>query len=125
MDVHPLRKRSSFVKASSQGTKFITQSFIMLMLPDPELEAEQPPYVRVGYTVTRKMGNAVNRNRIRRRLREAVRACASESLSAGQAYVMIARNKALLCPFSELMRDIRFAAARIGRRANSPKESKE
>lgn len=115
MNVFPLRKRSSFTKATAHGAKFITQSFILLSLPDPEVTEGEPVCVRVGLTVTRKLGGAVARNRIRRRLREAVRACAADSLKAGTAYVFIARNKALLCPYSELMRDIRFAAARIGR----------
>jgi ribonuclease P protein component len=110
--VHVLRHRASFVRASKQGRQFATPSFIMLAVEDAELPTPQSPYIRVGYTVTRKQGGAVVRNRIKRRLREAVR-MASGSFAPNMAYVLIARKKALLCPHSELIRDIRFAAGKI------------
>ncbi len=108
--VDTIKKRADFLRISQRGQKFITQSFIMLMLPE-----EGSGALRIGYTVTKKMGNAVCRNRIKRRLREAVRQVMPEYGRPGHAYVLIARQAALQCPFEALLRDMRFACERIGR----------
>jgi ribonuclease P protein component len=63
-----------------------------------------PP--RIGFTVTRKVGGAVQRNRIRRRLKEAVRLAAAEHLKAGHDYVVIGRAQTAERPFAKLVSDI-------------------
>jgi ribonuclease P protein component len=65
---------------------------------------EGPP--RIGFTVTRKLGGAVQRNRIRRRLKEAVRLAAAEHLKAGFDYVLIGRAATADRPFAKLVSDI-------------------
>jgi ribonuclease P protein component len=66
---------------------------------------------RVGYTVTKKVGNAVVRNRVRRRLKEAVRTYAASDMAAGNDYVIVGREEVLSAPFgllkTELSRRIR------------------
>lgn len=57
---------------------------------------------RVGYTVTRKQGNSVERNRMRRRLREAVRLVGGFAMKPGHDYVLVARRDALDASFSRL-----------------------
>lgn len=74
--------------------------------------------VRFGLTVTKKLGNAVVRNRIKRRLREAFRQAAAEA-TPGHDYVLIARKNALLCPFSALIGDVQFALPRVHKAAIS------
>lgn len=66
-------------------------------------DASAPP--RVGYTVTKKVGNAVVRNRIRRRLRAAV-VQGDLPLKAGHDYVLVARRAALTLPFADLLNDL-------------------
>ncbi|AYC99474.1 ribonuclease P protein component [Neorhizobium sp. NCHU2750] len=63
-------------------------------------QSGEPP--RVGFTVTKKHGNAVERNRMRRRLREAVRTGAGFAMQSGHDYVIVARRDVLSIPFSEL-----------------------
>lgn len=63
-------------------------------------EPETPP--RVGFTVTKKHGNAVERNRMRRRLKEAVRTAAGFAMQPGHDYVIVARRDVLAAPFTEL-----------------------
>ena len=76
---------------------------------------------RVGFTVTKKTGNAVVRNRIRRRLREACER-QSDAFAPGTDYVIVARRPALAAPFDGLAEDLRAAldAARnkLDRRAD-------
>lgn len=68
---------------------------------------------RVGFTVSRQVGNAVERNRVRRRLRELVRSAAAETLQAGHDYVLVGRRAALSRPFEQMMRDFTAAVRRI------------
>ena len=61
---------------------------------------------RVGYTVTRKVGNAVVRNRIRRRLKEAVRVHAAAEMAPGHDYVIVGREDALAAPFAQIKAEL-------------------
>jgi ribonuclease P protein component len=69
--------------------------------------------IRVGFTVSRQVGNAVERNRVRRRLREIVRLSAEGRLRAGHDYVLIGRRAALKLPFGDMMRELDRAVHRI------------
>lgn len=61
---------------------------------------DEPP--RVGFTVTKKHGNAVERNRMRRRLKEAVRLSAGFAMEPGHDYVVVARRDVLGASFETL-----------------------
>jgi ribonuclease P protein component len=61
---------------------------------------------RVGFTVTRKLGGAVQRNRIRRRLKEAVRIGATGCFRTGHDYVIVGRSGTAGRPFAKLIDDI-------------------
>lgn len=62
--------------------------------------SDEPP--RVGFTVTKKHGNAVERNRMRRRLKEAVRLSAGFAMEPGHDYVVVARRDVLGASFETL-----------------------
>ena len=68
-------------------------------------EPDTPP--RVGFTVTKKHGNAVERNRMRRRLKEAVRLSAGFAMLPGHDYVVVARRDVLKASFAELQAGLR------------------
>ncbi len=68
---------------------------------------------RFGLTVTKKLGSAVIRNRIRRRLREAARAVFAANAQAGFDYVAIARPAALSADFGVLLDDMKRALLRL------------
>lgn len=75
---------------------------------------------RVGLTVTRKVGNAVERNRIRRRLREAIRTACGADMPEGFDYVIVARRDLLGVPFATLKDELsrRFARTKPAGRAS-------
>lgn len=82
---------------------------------------ERPDRVGIGLTVTKKLGGAVVRNRIRRRLRAAVRGAADVLDVGGVDLVIVAREAALTCPFEELVRSLREAfASPVVRRCRAP-----
>lgn len=72
----------------------------MIRLRLPEAEARAEP-ARVAYRVSRRIGNAVTRNRVRRRLRAAVERHAA-ALAPGSAYLVTAETGAAQAPFAEL-----------------------
>ncbi len=61
---------------------------------------------RVGFTVTKKQGNAVERNRMRRRLKEAVRLSAQFAMQPGHDYVVVARRDVLKASFASLSAEL-------------------
>jgi ribonuclease P protein component len=77
------------------------------------LDRREDGPVRVGFTVSKKVGNSAERNRVRRRLREMVRLSARAPMHAGHDYVLIGRRAALNLPFERLVEDFAFALHRI------------
>ena len=71
------------------------------------------PTVRLGFTATRKVGNAVIRNRAKRRLREAARAAAPLLAVPGSDYVFIARMGTADRPWDRLLDDVKSALTRL------------
>ncbi len=109
-----VKQRSDFLAAAA-GAK---APGLALILQARERNDAGPP--RVGFTVSRKVGSAVERNRVRRRLREIVRLSAAGRLHSGKDYVLIGRRAALDLPFDRLCADFLAALARVhrGRRAD-------
>ena len=96
-----LKARSQFV-AVGRGARFHARSFVLQI---GAREGDDPP--RFGLTVTKKtIPLAVRRNRIRRRLREALRLGAALSGAPGRDYVLVARAEALKTPFADLRAEI-------------------
>jgi ribonuclease P protein component len=102
-----LTKRAEFQRVSRGRRKSVGAFALQAALrANPEAEATQP---RIGLTVTKKVGNAVIRNRIRRRLKEALRAAGPLEARGDHDYVLVARHEAILRPFSALVSDLRDA----------------
>lgn len=71
------------------------------------------PAIRVGFTVSRKVGNAVVRNRVRRRLREAARLEIPDQARPDLDYVLVGRQAALSREFSALRQELHEALKRL------------
>lgn len=102
-----LRKRADF-KAVAGGRRVARRAFVLQAREcrPPRDDGSPLPLPRFGFTVTKKIGNAVVRNRIRRRLKEAVRLVGPDHAAAGTDYVLIGRRGALTEPFERLLADL-------------------
>lgn len=110
MNIKTIKGRANFVRMNSSAARFVVSNFILQMSENLDIGEDS---VRIGYTVTKKLGNAVARNRIKRRLREAARKTIPTHAKGQRSYVFIARHKALECDFAELVRDMEFAFSKI------------
>lgn len=111
-----LKKRSEFVRAA-RGKRVGRPSFGLQAAPIAADDAG------VGFTVTKKVGTATERNRIKRRLRAAVTACARD-FAPGHDYVLIGRREALAEPFADLVGNLRRALKRVGDPGPSPQRDR-
>jgi ribonuclease P protein component len=102
-----LTRRTDF-RAASSGTRASASAFVL-----QARRREEEGVIRVGFTVSRQVGNAVERNRVRRRLREIVRLAASGDMRAGHDYVLIGRRAALALPFAQMRQELDAALGRI------------
>ena len=109
-----LTKRADFVRASG-ALRASTSGFTLQARPRPLGEAEG---LRVGFTCSKKVGNAVARNRAKRRLREVARAVLPAEGREGWDYVLIGRPEVTAAlPFPQLLSDLSGALARLHAKA--------
>lgn len=113
-----LRQRADYL-ATATGAKAPAVGFV---LQARRREDEGP--ARVGFTVTKKVGNAVERNRVRRRLRELVRLNAQGHVRTGHDYVMVGRRGALTIPFARMIEDFATALGRV-HGARNPRHNRQ
>jgi ribonuclease P protein component len=120
-----LRQRAEFLQVA-RGTRVHLPLFSLQAAKRPldaRFDADAVPAVRarVGLTVTKKTGNAVVRNRIRRRLKEALRHAKALSTEPDTDYVVVARREALTVPFVRLVADLETAVRKAGAQLKRPR----
>ena len=99
-----IKKRIDFVKVSKKGKKFFTQGFILQKYKRDFSSKENT--ARVGFTITKKIGNAVVRNKIKRRFRAIIKEVLDNYLKKNYDYVIIANKKSLVMNYIELRNDV-------------------
>jgi ribonuclease P protein component len=106
-----LKTRADFLRAQ-RGLRRSGPGLTLEACATPHHVREQGSY-RVGFTASRKVGGAVERNRAKRRLRAAAAAILPLSAREGHDYVLVARAATISRPFAELSRDLGTALAAI------------
>ena len=108
-----IRRRADFL-AANRGARVVTPGFILLV----RARGDDNAAMRAGFTVTKKIGNSVTRNRLKRRLREVVRLALADAGQPGADHVLIGRDAGLNRPFAALQADLVRALARLSRPPN-------
>jgi len=103
-----LKKRREFLRAAQRGKRAARPGLVLQALPVDGAR------LRLGFTVTKKVGNAVTRNRARRRLKEAARLSLPGMGLAGWDLVLIGRDGTIARPFAQLIEDLRGALRQTG-----------
>ena len=104
-----LKVRAEFLRAASTGRKAVMPGLVLQALARHD---DQP--ARLGFTVTKKVGNSVIRNRTRRRLKEAARLLLRDIDVTGVDLVLIGRDTTRARKFPDLIEDVRRAMAKAG-----------
>jgi ribonuclease P protein component len=104
-----LKQRADFV-AASNGPRMASPAFVV----QSRARDDDGP-IRVGFTVTKKVGTATERNRVRRRLRELVKRLDVTSMRPHNDYVIVGRRAALDRGFETMFNDLRSALSRLER----------
>lgn len=107
-----LKRRTDFRAIAQGGSRAPAQPFVLQALRR-EPAGPETDLVRIGFTVSKQVGNAVERNRVRRRLREMVRLKPEAAFAAGHDYVLIGRSNALTCSFGDMARELDGALRRV------------
>jgi ribonuclease P protein component len=114
-----LKRRADFLRVAAVRRKWAAPGLILQVATQPQsaeesISTESIPTesIRVGFTASRKVGNAVKRNRARRRLKALVREMIASGASPGLDLVLIARPATVDRPFDELRRDLQHSLQR-------------
>ncbi|CAH0238609.1 ribonuclease P protein component [Roseomonas sp. CECT 9278] len=103
-----LKKRRDFLRVASRGKRAARPGLVLQAAPG------DAGVLRVGFTVTKKVGNAVVRNRARRRLKEAARLTLPDIGATGWDLVLIGRDGTRRRDFATLVADLRGALRQAG-----------
>jgi len=108
MALSRLKRRPEFLAVAGSGLKAAAPGLVLQARP-----RDQGCDIRVGFTASRRVGGAVQRNRAKRRLRAAAAAVLPGAAAPGCDYVLIARRATLDRPYAALIRDLTGALKRL------------
>lgn len=107
-----LKRRPQFLRVARQGARWAMPGLVLQGAPTPAAEREANT-ARLGFTASKKVGNAVARNRAKRRLRAAAAEIVPARGRAGMDYVLVARRETPARAWSALVQDLEAALARV------------
>jgi ribonuclease P protein component len=108
-----LKRRQEFLRVAAARRKWAAPGMVVQAARRRGADGSDGEEARVGFTVSKKVGNAVTRNRARRRLRAAAEEVMPNLAEAGTDYVLIGRQATPTRPFAALKQDLETALRRL------------
>ena len=115
-----LKKRRDFLRVAGRGRKWVTPGLILQTCGMPDANKDtitRMGGLRVGFTVSRKVGGAVARNRVRRRLKAVAEQVLADHATPGRDYVLVGRSATVNRRYDALVQDLEMALQRLDRAA--------
>ncbi len=112
-----LCRRAEFLAVAAHGKKWITPGLVVQIKPQATPQAQSAPTPEIsgyGLTASRKVGNAVARNRARRRMRALANECLPRHAKPAHDYVLIARAATVTRDHADLKKDLLWALRKLG-----------
>lgn len=109
-----IKTRKEYLAIAATGRRWVTPAFVLQIKQSSD--KERVPHV--GFTVTKKVGNAVIRNRVRRRLKEAAREIFPLKASDGWEYVLIGRFACVDMAYERIKSDLKWALNKLETKAD-------
>ena len=110
--IERLKVRPDFLRVAASRRRWAMPGLVLQVAETPK-EQTKNGTIRVGYTASRKVGDAVTRNRARRRLREAVRRVMPAHATPDRDFVVIARANTVRRSFTDLVADLELALQKL------------
>jgi len=116
IEIEKLKFRRDFLRVARSGNKWVSPSMVVQgkwRCENPVKLANEDKKIFVGFTVSKRVGNSVIRNRVRRRLKAAARGALMAEGALGKEFVIIGRNKALNYPFKSIINDLKWSVRKL------------
>ena len=113
MKLVTLKKRKDFVLSNKYGQKTFSRNFILQEYYKPDMSNQG---IRFGFTATKRIGNAVKRNRAKRRMRALISSLLKEDnilFKEKYSYVLIAKQSILKASFFEMHNQLKQCLSRL------------
>ena len=108
--VNTLKKRRDFLRVAASKKKWISPAMILQSASAVDV---LPDHIQIGFTASKKVGNAVQRNKAKRIMREIANDVFATSAREDLDYVLIARREILSRSFEDLIRDLKWSLKRL------------
>ena len=109
-----LKTRRQFLRVAAENRKWAAPGIVLQIAPQPSDDPTETDGPRYGLTVSKRVGNAVMRNRARRRLRAVAEEILPRAASAGYDYVLIGRKETIARDFAALKKDLVTGLEKLG-----------
>ena len=121
--IERIKVRKDYLAIQASGRRWVTPAFVLQTKKADD--SERSPHV--GFTVTKKVGNAVIRNRVRRRLKEAAREIFPLKARDGWDYIVVGRYACMDMAYARIKSDMKWALSKLGADADlktAPRQNK-